>query len=548
MKRIIALILVLCFVLTALMACGGEEAPTDAADASGAGTENGSAGDDGGTLEGTNEWGDPELIHTIVPEEHDYGGEMLTMLVRDADCTKREFGHEQSAEEVSEQIRTKNSVVANDLNIVFVPEYISTTNYDDCVKKFTERIQTDTDGDQHTIDIVAHYAYAAGIVSIRERSANLLDKDTFPYFDFTLPCWNQTIAKNSTINGKSLVCAGDMTLSLFNYASIMWHNKTLYSKLRDPNEDPEDMQDCVLAGEWTSDKLYKWASKYENSSAADDCDTYGIYLEGTTGTQVDVLPSAWNLNLMTTNADGTHAFNILGNEAAEEAVVLFRDMTSKQGNAHKHTTGNGVGCKTGNCFIAGNVVFQFATLSPSATESEKLRGMEDTYALLPFPKFDELQAGRQLTDIEKKLGVEDMGYYSTSQDCYTLLGALDHFESTVTTKGEMISAYLQHSAELSYADVRGYYFEKVIRGKNLGIDDSDGTVSKSIRIFNMIVNNLKFEYWNLYSASLGDVMWLFRDTTIYSEDTLEKAFKANEKEYTDAIKATDSWFGLIDAD
>ncbi len=535
MKRTISLLLLLCFVLTAFIACAGETNATEGS------TENDPAENtDGHTREETNPYGDQELIHTINIDEHNYDGESITMLMRDTQSVKREFGSETSSEEINEQIITRNEQVANDLNIVIIPEYLIYSSYDDCVNKFSQRIRTDVDSGMHTVDIVAHYAYAASVVDVRERSANLLDEIIFPHFNFTLPCWNQTIVKNSNINGKSLVCAGDMTLSLFNYAYVMWHNKTLYEKVRNKQEDPANMQDCVLAGEWTSDKLYKWSSIYQNSSANDECDTYGVFLAGKGGIQVDVAPFAWKLDLMITNADGTHAYNIVGNRKAEEAVVLFRKITEGQGNAFKHN------CNTGNCFIAGNIVFQASNLSSSAEESEQLRAMDDTYALMPFPKFDELQMGRQMTEIEQKLGIEDMGYYSTTQDCYSLIGVLDHSESSVPTKGDMISAYLQHTAELSYADVRGYYFEKVIRGKNFGLDDTDGTVTNSIRIFNMIVNNLQFDYWVLYSASLGDIMWLFRDTTIATNETLEATYTRTEAKYSGALESVEKWFGLIE--
>ncbi len=535
MKKIIALLLVLCFVIATLVACTGDtkttEAPTNES------TE--AIGDV--TLDSTNEYNQKELVKTIKPEEHDYSGETITMLIRNDENIIREFGSDTSTEEINEQILTRNDQVANDLNLVVVPEYIGSANYEEVKIVFPERIQQDVDSGMHTIDIVAHFAYCAGFVNVRERTANLLDEETFPYFDFSLPCWNQSIVKNSNINGISLVCAGDMTLSVFNYAFIMWHNKTLYDKIRDKDRDPKDIQDCVLSGEWTSDKLYRYSQVYRNTSANDDCDTYGIQLWGG---YVDVCPHAWKLDIMLTNADGTHAFNAVGNQKAEESITLFRQMTSGQGNASIHINENK--CNNDNCFIAGNIVFQADRISSSATATEKLRNMSDTYALIPFPKFDELQMGRELTDIEIKLGVEDLGYYTTAADAHSLLTVLDHSESSVPTKGHMVSAYLQHTAELSYADVRGYYFERVIRGKNLGLDDTDGTVTKSIRIFDMIIDNLQFEYWQLYSASLNNAVWLYRDTTIYTTNTLEQEYKAEEAQFQDALKSVEIWFGLIE--
>ncbi len=536
MKRIIALLLVLCFVLVAFMACTGNNQETEAP------TESGTAENNSHTLDITNEYRQKELVKTIKPEEHDYLGENLVMLIRNDEKIIREFGSDTSTEEINEQILTRNEQVHNDLNMVMIPEYIGSSDAGTCSKVYTERITQDVNSGMHTVDIAAHFAYFAGNVAVRERSANLLDEELFPYLDFTLPCWNQAVVKNSTINGISLVCAGDMTLSLFNFAYVMWHNKTLYSELRD-EKDPVDMQDCVLGGEWTSDKLYKWSSIYRNTSSADDCDTYGVYIGKQNTVNIDVVPFCWNIDLMITNPEGTHAFNVVGNDKAEQAIVLYRKIMNGQGNgaAHKNCGGS---CG----FVEGNYVFANGVISWDASTAEKYRSMEDKYALLPWPKFDELQIGRELTDIEKELGVTDLGYYATTQDCYSLIGVLDHSESSVATKGEMVSAYLQHTAELSYADVRGYYFEKVIRGKNFGLDDTDGTVTKSITIFDMIIDNLQCEYWSLYSASMNDVMHLFRYTTVNSTDTLESSYKLKESIYVDALTKMDTWFGLIDDD
>ncbi len=537
MKRIISLLLVLIVVLMTFVACTGDEQNTEA-------PTDGETIKPEGTLDETNEHGDNVLVTTIDPSEHDYNGESITMLIRNDEKIIREFGSDTSTEEINENILTRNDQVATNLNLVFIPEYIASGDAGLCRETYASRIKSDVTSGLHTVDMAAFFGYYASDVAVREYSANLLDEETFPYFDFTLPCWNQSIVKNSNINGKSFVCGGDITLSIFNFAMIMWHNKTLYEELRDKQKDPEDMQDVMLAGEWTADKLYKWAQIYHNTSSADNCDTYGVSVGGNPWpTQpVDALPFAWQLNLMTTNADGTHAFNVVGNTKAEEAVVYYRQIFNAQGNGFHHDNCGG------SCgFIHGNYVFSGDCLSWDASSGETIRSMEEKYCLFPWPKWDELQVGRQLTEVEIKAGVEDLGYYTTAQDCYSIIGVLDHSESSVTTKGNMVSAYLQYTSELSYTDVRGYYFDKVLRGKTLGLDDEDGTVSKSIRTFNMIMNNLQFEYWYLYSASLAEITHLFRGTAAGS-GTLEEGYNTSKAKYDEALRAADVWFGLIEDD
>ncbi len=541
MKRTVSLLLVLSFILCALIACTpANENPSDTPAESGSGSESGTSAGPQGTLDSTNEYGDQELVLTIDPAEHDYNGEQIVMLIRDDDKIKREFGMETSSEEINENILTRNEQVAADLNMEMIPEYIGSSDAGDCAEAYATRIQADVGGKMHTADIAAHFGYYASDVGTREYSANLLDEYTFPYFDFSLPCWNQSVVKNSNINGKSIVCGGDMTLSMFNFAMIIWHNKDLYNANKAKVKgSPEDMQDCVLEGNWTADKLYQWSQFYENTSSSNECDTYGVYFQGESWcTQpTDTLPFAWQLNLMETNSDGTHEYNVVGNQKAEEAILLFRSMYDGDGNGFEHAYG---GRCTGGGFVGGEFVFQGDVLSWTAQSSVDRRAAEFEYCLLPWPKWDELQVGTNGNEY-----MEDLGYYTTAQDCYTLIGVLDHFESDIPTKGDVVSAYLQYTSELSYKDVRGYYFEKVVRGKDFGVNDTDGTVSKSIRIFDMIMDNLQFDYWALYSASLGDIMHLFRSTVAHTEDTLENQFKAKESTYNDALRAADVWLGLI---
>ena len=179
-----------------------------------------------------------------------------------------------------------------------------------------------------------------------------------------------------------------------------------------------------------------------------------------------------------------------------------------------------------------NIVFNAGVICWNDQENETLRNMEDEYALLPWPKYDENQ--------------DD--YYSTSQDCYTLLGVIDHWASTPSTKGEAVSAYLQYSTELSYTDVRGMYFGKIVEPKFFGTDDTDGTVTKSIEIFNTIVDNLQFDFYVLYSASLGDPMHIFRYCTANTESTLEAYYDTKSTLAEEQLKKMDQWFGLLPPD
>lgn len=306
----------------------------------------------------------------------------------------------------------------------------------------------------------------------------------------------------------------------------MWHNKTLYDAKREDN-DPENIQDLALAGLWTYEDLYRWASVfYENSNGTEGRqvdDTYALCMYTNDPCPVDALPYAWDLEFVIENNDKTHNFNIEGNEKAEEALNRFRNLfngvgTQKDEYQCSTTTKN---------FAAGRYIFFTDRIFWNTENNMAIREMEDKYGLLPLPKYD----------------AEQEQYGTTAQDYYNLLMVIDHAESSVPTKGEAVSAYLQLSCEESYTGVRGYYFNRIIKPKFFGTDDSEGTVTKSIALFDIIVDNIEFDYCTIYSPQLNNVNHLWRGAC-YSDNTLEYRYQTNKEAYEKAIMETDAWLGL----
>ena len=518
MKRIIALVMALCFMVIALAACGKtEEKPTETK-----ATE---------TQKATNIYGD-EVLDTVVDfKTLDFGGENLNILVRQDTKVSREWESEiiDDEDELEMAIAARNDVVEGDLNVNVSIQLIGDSNAGTFSSVFLPAVQQDIVNGLHEIDVAANFGYIGMNATYRDMWCNLLDKDTFPYFEFDLPCWNQAMYKNGTVNGQFYMCAGDLNISMFDSAMIIWHNKDLYDSMKKP-EDPEDIQDWVIEGEWTYANLYKMASYYEDKDPTGTIgDIYGFYLNGAIypTNPLDAIPFAWQFDLCTTNNDGTHSFNIVGNSRAEMGLKMMRNLYQQDGVAIELT-----GCGT---FASGVLLFQSDVIYWSKDQNLAIRNMEDKYSIVPWPKYDETQDH----------------YASTSQDYFTTMSVLDHSENDTPIKGEAISAYLEYATEYSYTDVRGYYFKRIIEPKFFGTDDSDGHVSKSIAIFNTIVDNLEYDFLTLYSLGLDGVLqYVWRGNVIDKNgvvlnSTLESEFNKNKAVYEADIIALDQWFGLI---
>lgn len=523
MKRVIALLLLCCTLAMTLVACngGGEKetpAPSDKKDTVSTDIYSQEA------LQSKTDWGTVDLE-----------GEELTILVRNDVKVFREWEKEEAGDEdIDSAVADRNEIVENNLNVDVSIKLVANDQYDKWKSEFVPVFTQDVDNGLHNIDVVANFGYNGMTANLRDYYVNLLDKDVLPYFDFSLKCWNQGIVKNGTVNNRLYLCAGDMNLSMFDSAMIIWHNMDLYDRQK-TTDDPEDIQDLVLSGEWTYAQLYRWASLFVNGGNDAECaDVYGVSIQGKTYPEQPgmAIPYAWGINFINTNADGTHSYNFTGNAKAEQVLIKYRELYNAGGNAwdvfsEKKT--DTCKCGIGGHFASGHILFKGDVLYWDKGQNNAIREMKDRYALLCWPKYD----------------LSQDTYYTTSQDYFTTMSVLDHSNSSVPTKGEAVSAYLQYGTEYSYTYVRGYYFEKIIKPKWFGTDDSDGHVTKSITVFTTVINNLSYGFETIYAPMINSVISAVWKNNLFSSGTIQGAYNANKKTYDNALKDVDKWFDLI---
>ena len=468
---------------------------------------------------------DEETFIPVVPTpDFDFEGENINILVRNHTLSSREWYKETAEDELDEAVAMRNTAVETSLNLYVTYELVPYENYNFFADIFNSIIVDDIVSDLHYYDIAANFASSGAYPVVRDCAANLNDKETFPYFDFSLPCWNQSIVNNTTINDRLHYVSGDLNLSMFDAAMIIWYNKDLYDLKKEPT-DHDNIQDLAIAGNWTYQDLYVWASRlYKDSNGTvgrEADDTYALSIahsNRSTPNPHDAIPYAWDLDFVITNNDGTHSFNFIQNKKAEEALLKFRALIDAHGTYQNGGVDN---------FAAGHYIFWTGAIYPSEDTNITIREMEDIYGILPWPKYD----------------INQEKYGTTVQDCYTLMTALNHAESSIPTKGKAVSAYLQLATEVSYTNVRGYYFNRIIKPKFFGTDDSEGTVTKSFALFEIIVDNIELDFWTVYSPQLNDVAWLWR-SAVSDTKSLEQLYLDEEERYQTAIEDVDIWLGL----
>ena len=493
----------------------------------------------------TDEFGQNELISAVPTDDLDFEGTEIHIVVRDNVNLYREwYKKDTDAADLDatldDAIVTRNAVVEASLNIAPSMDYQPYAGYDDCVAKFDQLIRTDVLQGAHLYDIVVNQAYPAINPNIRDCLANVNDKDLFPYFNFYSPCWNQAIVENTLINDKLYVIAGDINLSLFDYATVIWCNKDLYAQQRVEEEgDPENIQDWALEGYWIYENLYVWAQRTADTDPATVCgDMYGF---AGTFPLFDAAPAAWDFSLIAETNDGRHEFTVEENTKAQDALDALNILTQQVGYADYHSQGGDIicTCDKGQMkhFTEGSYVFMSSIVYGGAASNELLRNMEMRYCILPVPKWD----------------ADQENYGTTSADTYNLITVPNHYENIdYPLLGDEVSAYLQLATEESYTDVRKYYFERIIKSKFFGAEeDADGTVEKSQEIFDMIVDSIEFRTETIYSTLINDIGWLWRDNILRGNGmALATAFQSNnfsgggardKAGYIAALEKFDAW-------
>ena len=517
MKRVISLILVICFMALALVACGGNK------NTGTSGTPGNSNSEETDVLD---KW-----------ENVKFEGDVLNVLARKDLKVSKEWEQEEGASDddgLGQIVALRNEVVEGSLGlevrVTFMGEEFAQDSKNFMDQVLGAAVRNDVDSGSGTYDIVACYGYVALAATFRDLWANLLDKQTFPYFDFSQPCWNQSLVKNGTIANQMYICAGDMNLSMYDSAMVIWYNKDLHGRLEDGS--PEDIQDTVIAGKWTYDKLFDWAEYYENiDDKGNKGDIFGISMNGAKfpTEPFDAIPYAWDIDFMTYDEQTqTYDYNFIGNTKAEEAMNKLRAFFTQEGVATE-----ALGDRPE--FWDGGIVFDADKIWFSKEACMSRREMTDRFAILPWPKYDEAQ--------------ED--YATTSQDYFTTLAVVNHSESATPTKGEQVSAYLQFSTEYSRENVRDVYFKEIVEGRNFG-QFADGTTEKSQKIFNeYIIDKLEYDFSTIYCRALNDVLnvcWrsnvLIPETNTPATATVESAFRNKLNAYEQALTELYKSFGV----
>ncbi len=556
MKRIISILLLSFFMLTALVSCGNKIRQFHP-------TSNETETPTAHLPEYIER--DPNASETVIPTDPysstpiytpnsklDFEGLELRILSRTTDRYMREWGKTELdygvEDMVGYELTQRNEEVAELLNLDFKVDTVSTNKkweeWAGMQDMWTAMTENYSGGKYH---IYAHSARGAAEKSVRYMFVDLLDTGMFPNFDFSKLCWNQSMI-NQAIDGKLQYVTGDINLSLFDNTVVMWHNKTLYDHYK-TESDPQDLQDLALEGNFDFDTLYRWSALVElYGKGSIECEnTYGM--TDLNNAFYDAIPYAWELEMIKTNSNGWHTMNVDDNIKVESALADLRDFRSQMGISNCPSLFMSSICKDGlvGHFVNGQALFMANTLSArddviseaNAISNGTIRDMSDQYCVLPMPKYN----------------LEQKEYKTTSITDFNVMSVPNH--GFAVGDGDAISAFLQYASEISYNDIRGYYIEAMVVPRFYGSDmvmprfygsDEGGTLSKSIIVVSEAFDNITFDTVSVYGAALSQLAWNFEHLVEYTNKSFEESFYSsqsspfnNKSVYENLLKDLDNY-------
>lgn len=416
---------------------------------------------------------DPRLnAKDNLPADLKFDGDTVTVLHRggDSNMILEIYAEEDNADVVVSAVYQRNALVEDRLGIEIGT--IQTTDTQHQGGGVLDQVRTAVTAGTKDFDLFANHMSQTTPIIIEGALLNLYDNQ---YIDWEQPWWNQSFTDELEIDGKVYFAVGELSQSMIRGAYVMYYNKDLYAQYY----NGQDLYQIVNEGKWTLDLLSEYcASLYNdtNGNQTNDInDFHGMVLTGGTdsGTH-DGFTGAAGVELVKKNSDGVPELVING-----ERTFAFCEAMNKllwSGNNVYNTT---VDAEPPAKFMANNAMFYPTFLS--ATET--LRDMEADYGIIPLPKLNEDQA-------------DYSGFTHNGLSVFAL-------PITSNDRVDICGAFLEAMCVESYRSVTPAYYEVALKQKYA----RDNVVSQML---DQIMSDIRFDFGYVYSASLGDLIKIFR--------------------------------------
>ena len=365
-KRNIAVLLLAAQLLGVLAGCGKTEQP--AADTTGADTTTAAA-----EAETTVDPNSPEgrlLVSDELPEKK-YDGKDFRILV-DKSYSEIDFiAEEETGAVVNDAVYHRNRTIEERFNVKIVPTVFECSAADGV-------LNTMIAADEDAYELVSHHMIKNAALALQ---GHYLDLSEVQHIDREKPWWNENAWENLSIGGHSYLMYGSISHYGLGGQYCVYMNK----RLGDDYGLTDTIYNTVLDGKFTIDYYTSvitvtWKDLNGNG-ASDEEDLYGLAAQVTSY----ATPFVYSLGEVTVTKD-ENDLPVLSMDTEKWANLV--DKVYKLFYESKGTITTTGWSLHSNTFKAGRALFMNGVFQHSYNYFSE---MEDDYAMLPYPKWDENQ-------------------------------------------------------------------------------------------------------------------------------------------------------------
>ena len=396
------------------------------------------------------------------------------------------FSEDLNGEATNDSVYQRNVRIEDRFNAKITP-LANASPYDDVIKVVTSGT--------HAYDVVGFVNYKTYTPASAGVLYNWLD---IPRVDLTQPWHNHLANGDATINGKLFGIDSDLSISTLLYTYGTFFN---YQIMEQYGFSSQDLYDIVFEGKWTVDRLKEISSGIwqdlngDGKHDADDIHGYAV-----TSTQVNT-HDVWLAAL-----DISPVLTVSGAEEFE--VTFFSDKTVsalEKVNALYHESdgsyfGGSDWRQVPTWFANGKVAM---TQLYFGETTESLTEMEDTYGILPLPKFDETQDG----------------YYTNCWDQFTVFAVpLTMPESD----GEFVGTMYEVMCAESYKTVFPAYYDVALKSRY-------SAEPATAEVVDLIMAGRKLDFPFQFGEKLSSLPYIFRQMVVANDTGVASKYKQIQK-------------------
>ncbi len=410
----------------------------------------------------------------------DYNGYVFRMATCD-NQSEEQLIEKTTGDVVDDAVFTRNETIKERFNCDFA--FVFDGSYTDLGTYISKTVSAGDDAFDLAFGLVVEIAKYA----LNDMYLNWYE---LPNVNFEKPWWSESTVRDLTLKGQCYVAVGDFDTSAINMTYCTFYNKNLGAQYDFP-----DMYDVVNSGKYTISYLLSITKDiYQDvngNGEQDNDDAYGYCSDSMSNMNAYL----WAFDNPIYRKNGDEMEFTFRNEKlsaiTETLCSVFHNYDGvRQGGA-------GVWQYGLNQFAASKTIFANSMIGMAVST---LRELEDDYAILPYPKWDESQKE----------------YYSMVDGGHTaqVVPVTISDPATVSTIIEALNAE-------SYKNVTPAIYDNALKVK--GTRDAE-----SVEMLDMIVNSRYFDFGYIYDGWKG-ASFIMQNLVQKNDPNIESYWAKNEK-------------------